>query len=207
MALKRQHNEARQEMGVYQRLYQPLSSVSETEAGSILRVIRRSGDATTIVLQAEGSNLLQLGLARGARRRYEFLYRPAMLEHHLLPINSYAYSEIYEAMSINQPMASAPAGEYSKSPHRSVYLTPYHAALLDEPLVADAKVPGWTMITSDDEYLRSILRGHLLHYHPTYPSFHEDIVFRTLPDGDERFCSPLLANAGRRLCIPHTQPP
>jgi hypothetical protein len=57
-ALKRKYNEARQETDVYQRLYQLLRSVSETEARSILYVTRHSGDVTTIVQQAEVSNLL-----------------------------------------------------------------------------------------------------------------------------------------------------
>lgn len=36
---------------------------------------------------------------------------------------------------MNQPMASAPVGEHSKSLYQPVYLIPYQVALLDEPLL------------------------------------------------------------------------
>ena len=109
-AFKRKYAEARQETDVHQRLYQLLQSASEAEAQSILHMIRANGDIATVVQQAEVCNLLQLGLAQEMRHPYEFSCRTAMPQHLLLSTNPYLDSEIYEATSANQPVASEPAG-------------------------------------------------------------------------------------------------
>jgi hypothetical protein len=96
----------------------------------------------------------------------------------------------------NSPDASKKeaADEPQLSEYHSMYLKPYHAAELVDPLL-DVSVSSWTSVISDNELLRHLLSAYFIHQHPRFFPFHKDIFLRDMGGGRTRFCSPLLVNA------------
>lgn len=79
--------------------------------------------------------------------------------------------------------------------YHSLYLKPYHAAELVEPLLSSVKPSLWTSVCSDDELMRRLLSVHFLYQYPTFTAFHKDYFLKDMAAHRQNFCSTLLVNA------------
>lgn len=167
---------------------------------TMFSLVRQGVDPGALLRQMkEGDLLLQLSVVPETRRRYQFPYLAAMPHHLQTPDNPYLSSVLYET-AFNG--VGNQAGQGSALPQRGVasryqniYLQPYHAAELLDPLIDHVKPSKWTMVTTDDHLMRTLLRAYILHEYPTFPIFHKDIFFQAMIDEDTQYCSPLLVNA------------
>ncbi|KAF9771796.1 hypothetical protein IL306_010542 [Fusarium sp. DS 682] len=137
------------------------------------------------------------------RMRYEFPYRsemPKELEHD----NPYLKSLIYEATSLypqhqtSERTVSDLLANLGSEEQRSLYLKPFHAAQVVDPLLSDIKVSAWTRVCDDDKLMR-VLLGVLFHCEYQFAAaFHKDLFLEDMAAGRSDFCSSLLVN----VCYP-----
>ena len=176
-----------------------MKNLPDQEAQGVLRRIRAGADIGSIVSHVKAGNLLlQLAVSPETQFRYELPYRPEMPEQ-IVRDNPYLASMIYESASL-YPLArhEPPAIAFPASPHpqeyQSLYLKPFHAAQVVEPLLSDARPSLWTSVCKDDVLMRDLLGVWFrCEYHFT-AAFHKDYFLKDMAFEREEFCSSLLVN-------------
>ncbi|KAF5669948.1 NirA-like nitrate assimilation regulatory protein [Fusarium heterosporum] len=114
--------------------------------------------------------------------------------------NPYLNSLVYEAASVysnNPPAANVASGLLENLPseeQRSLYLKPFHAAQVIEPLLSDVKPSLWTTVCKDDELMRDLLSVLLRCEYQFTGAFHKDLLLEDMASRRTDFCSPLLVN-------------
>ncbi|KAL7822712.1 hypothetical protein V8C26DRAFT_179922 [Trichoderma gracile] len=199
-ALKRKYQEENKKSSSYEEFFTALQNCSENDAMTMFSLVRQGVDPGALLRQMkEGDLLLQLSVVPETRRRYQFPYLAAMPLHLQTPDNPYLSSVLYETAfnGVGQQgnRGSTMPQRGISSRYQNIYLQPYHAAEVLDPLIDHVKPSKWTMVTSDDHLMRTLLRAYILHEYPTFPIFHKDIFFQAMIDEDTQYCSPMLVNA------------
>ncbi|KAM0250860.1 hypothetical protein ACHAP5_002079 [Fusarium lateritium] len=133
------------------------------------------------------------------RLRYEFPYRAEMPREYNID-NPYLSSLVYEAASLysnNLPgehSASGLFGSLVSEEQRSLYLKPFHAAQVIEPLLSDVKPSLWTTVCDDDELMRDLLSVLFRCEYQFTSAFHKDLLLQDMAARRTNFCSSLLVN-------------
>jgi hypothetical protein len=177
-----------------------LRNLPDQDAQDILKRIRSGVDAGSILQQAKaGDVLLQMAVVPETRYRYEFPYRAEMPRDFYID-NPYLNSLIYETASLysyrNGPELTSPSGfaDLASDEQRSLYLKPFHAAQVVEPLLNDAKISRWTNVSKDDALMRDLLRVMFRCEYQFTAAFHKDLFLQDLVAGRKDFCSSMLVN-------------
>ena len=185
---------------IYEEFVSLLKNLPDQDAHDVLRRIRSGSDIGSILQQAKvGDVLLQMAVAPETRYRYEFPYKAHMpSEYHL--DNPYLKSMLYETATIYSykggPELVTPSflTELTSEEEKSLYLKPFHAAQVVEPLLSDAKISEWTAVCKDDELMRDLLRVMFRCEYQFTAAFHKDLFLQDLSTGRKSFCSSLLVN-------------
>ncbi|KAL7790796.1 hypothetical protein V8C37DRAFT_176366 [Trichoderma ceciliae] len=202
-ALKRKYQEEGKKSSLYEELFAALQTCPEKDAMTMFSLVRQGIDPGALLRQIRDCDLLlQLSVVPETRRRYQFPYLPSMPTHLQTPDNPYLKSLLYETAfhrvgsedSRGNSDTSSP-GYKQRNQYQNIYLQPYHAAELLDPLIDHVKPSQWTAVITDDHLMRTLLRAYILHEYPTFPIFHKDIFFQAMIDNDKRYCSPMLVNA------------
>ncbi|KAL7917956.1 hypothetical protein ACQKWADRAFT_265301 [Trichoderma austrokoningii] len=200
-ALKRRYLEENEKTTSFQEIFSTLQGCSDQDAMTVFNLVRQGVDPRYVLRQLKECDLVsQLAVVPETRRRYQFPYLPTMPIRLQTPDNLYLKSVLYETVFLqpddeggdgasNSSLADTRLGHYY-----NVYMRPYHAAQVLDPLIELVKPSKWTAVIADDRLMRTLLRAYLLHEYPTFPVFHKDIFFQAMINNDRRFCSPLLVN-------------
>ncbi|RGP70996.1 nitrogen assimilation transcription factor nit-4 [Fusarium sporotrichioides] len=186
---------------IYEELIGLLQNLPDQDAQDILQRIRSGADAGSVLQQAKaGDVMLQMAVKPETRYRYEFPYRAEMPRDFHID-NPYMKSLIYEAASLysygDGPELTTPSGvtDLASEEQRSLYLKPFHAAQVVEPLLNDAKISRWTNVSKNDVLMRDLLRVMFRCEYQFTAAFHKDLFLQDLVAGRKDFCSSLLVNA------------
>ncbi|QPC71094.1 hypothetical protein HYE68_001846 [Fusarium pseudograminearum] len=186
---------------IYEELMGLLKNLPEHDAQDLFKRIRSGADAGSVLQQAKaGDVMLQMAVVPETRYRYEFPYRSDMPKGFHID-NPYFNSIIYEAASLysygNGPELTTPNGfaDLVSQEQQSMYLKPFHAAQVVEPLLDDAKVSSWTSVSNDDVLMRDLLRVMFRCEYQFTAAFQKDLFLQDMVAGREDFCSSLLVNA------------
>ncbi|ESU09854.1 hypothetical protein FGSG_12447 [Fusarium graminearum PH-1] len=178
-----------------------LKNLPERDAQDLFKRIRSGADAGSVLQQANaGDVMLQMAVVPETRYRYEFPYRSDMPKDFHVD-NPYLNSLIYQTATLysyeNGPELTSPSGftDLVSEEQRSMYLKPFHAAQVIEPLLNDAKISSWTSVSKDDVLMRDLLRVMFRCEYQFTAAFQKDLFLQDLVAGREDFCSPLLVNA------------
>ncbi|KAH8677830.1 hypothetical protein BX600DRAFT_138214 [Xylariales sp. PMI_506] len=197
-ALKRKLTQFRDNETICQQIFDILQTRSSAEADEVFRRIRGGADPGSILRLIRGGDLLlQLTLAPEARYRYEFPYRRAMPAFLLRQDNPYLKSLVYEFSldPCTAPQNSLLPTDYQYIRHPDLYLKPYHAAEIYDPLLESVKPSEWTNVSSNDMQMRKLLGAYFLNEYQSLTCFHKDYFLEGMATGRSRFCSRLLVNA------------
>lgn len=186
---------------IYEELIGLLRNLPDQDAQDVVKRIRSGSDLTSIVQQAKaGDVLLQMSVAPETRYRYEFPYKAEMPRDYYID-NPYLKSLLYETGSIYSykggPELTTPEAltELISEEQKSLYLKPFHAARVVEPLLTDAKISNWTTVCKDNVLMRDLLRVLFRCEYQITAAFHKDLFLQDLSAGRRDFCSSLLVNA------------
>ena len=194
-ALKRKYDELQTQQSPFEELFDILKTKSETEAMEILRRIRAGGSAEAIVRHVkDGDLLMQLSLMPETRQRYDFPYVKDMPVSVLRPDNFYLDSWVYQVTLKDHAPQNSDL-ETTSLPNQSAYFKPYHAAEIVDPVLSNAVVSNWTVVTSDNSLLRRLIGCYLLYQCPWSAAFQKDSFLEDLVAGRDELCSSLLVNA------------
>ncbi|KAM0541612.1 hypothetical protein ACHAPJ_013159 [Fusarium lateritium] len=199
-ALHRSTNNAETHPTIHEELIGLLKNLPEKDAQDVLQRIRSGTNVRSVVNHVKtGDILLQMAVVPETRFRYEFPYRPELLREQDLN-NPYLNSIIYEAASLysndnsSEHTASHLLVNLGLEEHKSLYLKPFHAAQVVEPLLSDVKISSWTNVCDDDELMRDLLNVLFrCEYHFT-AAFHKDLFLEDMATRRKDFCSSLLVN-------------
>lgn len=193
----------------------------ERDAQDILARIRSGTDIETVLSHvATGNLLLQLSVVPESRYRYKFPYISKMPTNLLTDDNLYKRPLIYEGEAIYpssdeqgivgedarmegarmEGAAPAPAPPShmegaDPSEHETIYLKPFHAAEVIDPLLESVKPSLWTSVHSDDALMRKLLSLYFLHEYPHFTAFQKECFLEAMAAQRENLCSSLLVNA------------
>jgi hypothetical protein len=189
--LKRKYSDLQDRELVFERLYTLIRDRPKDEAATILLRIRNGFEPEAILSDWENSSLLlQLHLKPETNLRYDFPYIMEMPEFIIDSQSPYLLSTVFEWSVMRFSQASGP-----KSRPQAVYLKPYHAAKLVEPLLDECNISKWTNVKLSEELLHDLMESYFLHNYPFFNFFHKDYFLRDLKHNRRRFCSELLVNA------------
>lgn len=200
-ALKRRCLEENEKTSSFQEIFSTLQSCTDQDAVTMFNLVRQGIDAKYLLKQMKECDFVfQLAVVPETRRRYQFPYLPTMPIRLQTPDNLYLKSVLYETVFLQPDGEGSDEDSDSSSAdtqlgrYHNVYMRPYHAAEVLDPLIDLVKPSKWTAVIADDRLMRALLRAYLLHEYPTFPVFHKDIFFQAMIDNDKRFCSSLLVN-------------
>ncbi|KAK3368671.1 hypothetical protein B0H63DRAFT_497828 [Podospora didyma] len=206
-ALKRRFADLENQASVFENIYRILRTRPQPEADAVLNRIRAGEDPETILRHVQhGDLLLQLSVIPESRYRYEFPFMITLPLRLQTPTNNYLSSLIYEWDRQSPPEdpqedgleplnSMVSADQASNAGLHGPYLRPYHAAEVIDPLIDSAEPAEWTMVSSDNALMRTLLRAYFLHEHHWYTILHKDCFLADMSSGRSRFCSSLLVNA------------
>lgn len=209
-ALKRKFGELEARAAVYVELYELLRDRSDIECAEIFKRIRMGGPPESILRRIkEGDLLLQLSLKPEMRFRYVFPYVSEMPAHLYRPDNPYIESCIYEWSALqrsgfemstctNKRTTDSPRSSSSPEPRpESIYLMPFHAAEIIEPLLNDIFPSKWTVVCTDDVLMRRLIAAWLSAEYQWIVVLQKDCFLQDMAHGPGRrgCCSSLLVNA------------
>ncbi|KAM0248381.1 hypothetical protein ACHAQJ_009506 [Trichoderma viride] len=202
-ALKRKYQEENEKTNAYEDLFATLQSCPEKDAMNMFGLVRHGVDPRYLLRQMKDCDLLmQLSVIPETRRRYQFPYLPSMPIRLQTPDNPYLKSMLYETAFLEIDDESE-SGDGNSDPsledgqlsrYQNIYLQPYHAAEVLDPLIDHVKPSKWTTVIADDHLMRTLLQAYVLHEYPTFPVFHKDIFFQAMINDDKQFCSSMLVN-------------
>lgn len=183
-----------------------LRTLPEKEAQDVLRRLRSGADVTSVLNHVQaGDVLLQMAVLPETRYRYEFPYRREMPQEYIKD-NPYLDSLIYEAASLfSRSSSPESSGHGMGSPgailaslgsaeHQNLYLKPFHAAQVVDPLLTDATPSRWTSVCKDDVLMREMLGAFFCCEYSFTSAFHKDYFLEDMAAGRTEFCSSLLVN-------------
>lgn len=187
----------------HEELIELLRNRPDQDAQDIFQRIRSGADIKTILNQVKtGDLLLQMAVEPETRFRYEFPYKSEFPEDYFIN-NPYLTSLIYEATSLystghDSNYSPLPKTErlanLGSSEYQSVYLKPFHAAQVVDPLLSNVKVSLWTAVCDDDDLMRDLLGVFFrCEYHFT-AAFQKDLFLEDMATQQHDFCSSLLVN-------------
>ncbi|KAI9148245.1 Dehydrogenase orsE [Paramyrothecium foliicola] len=186
-----------------------LRNLPDQDAQAVLQRLRSGADVTSLLNHVKaGDVMMQLAVSPETRLRYQVPYGPEMPQSYVID-NPYLKSVLYEATSLysqNQQATSSLPTNLHPEEYQSLYLKPFHAATVAEPLLTDVKPSLWTTICDDDVLMRDLLR-ELLHceYHFT-AAFQKDLFLEDMATQNEDFCSSLLVNTALAYaCVCHSR--
>lgn len=78
--------------------------------------------------------------------------------------------------------------------YRSLYVKPFHAAKVIDPLLTDAKPSHWTTVSDNDVLMRQILEDFFRCEYQFTAAFQKDLFLEDMASGRKDFCSSLLVN-------------
>lgn len=114
--------------------------------------------------------------------------------------NPYLNSMLYETASLysqhksSETNVSEHLASLDSEEQKSLYLKPFHAAQVFDPLLSDVKVSAWTSVCGDDKLMRDLLSVLFrCEYHFT-AAFHKDLFLEDMAARRKDFCSSLLVN-------------
>ncbi|KAK4196408.1 hypothetical protein QBC40DRAFT_234412 [Triangularia verruculosa] len=207
-ALKRKFGELEARAAVYVELYELLRDRSDIESAEIFKRIRGGGSPGSILRRIkEGDLLLQLSLKPETRYRYVFPYVKEMPRHLYRPDNPYVESCIYEwsplsysgheiSKSVRRSADNSPRSSSSPEPGpQSIYLMPYHAAEVIDPLLNDIRPSKWTVVCNDDELMRGLIAFWLRSEYQWIVTLQKDCFLQDMSAMRRGCCSSLLVNA------------
>ncbi|KAM0250878.1 hypothetical protein ACHAQJ_008456 [Trichoderma viride] len=197
-ALKRGYRDLRQTKSAHQELFELLRNLSDQEAEHVFQRIRSGTDVTTILNHIKvGNLLLQMAVLPETRFRYTFPYRSEMPDEIIID-NPYMDSKIYEAASLysdgSGPIASSLAGDMGSDEYQNLYLKPFHAAEVIDPLITNAKISSWTRVCKDDVLMRDLLGVFFRCEHQFTAAFQKEYFLEDMVAQHSDFCSSLLVN-------------
>ncbi|KAK1252494.1 hypothetical protein MKX08_003681 [Trichoderma sp. CBMAI-0020] len=200
-ALKRRCLEENEKSTSFQEIFSTLQNCSDKDAMAMFNLVRQGVEPKYLLKQMKECDFVfQLAVVPETRRRYQFPYLPTMPLRLQTPDNPYLKSVLYETVFLQPDDDSSDEESDSSSAntrlgrYHNVYMRPYHAAEVLDPLIDLVKPSNWTAVIADDRLMRTLLRAYLLHEYPTFPVFHKDIFFQAMINNDRRFCSSLLVN-------------
>ncbi|KAK4651101.1 hypothetical protein QC762_0089200 [Podospora pseudocomata] len=181
-----------------------------TLSAEIFKRIRMEGPPESILRHIkEGDLLLQLSLKPEMRFRYVFPYVSEMPAHLHRPDNPYIESCFYEWSALqrsgfemstctNKRTTDSPRSSSSPEPRpESIYLMPFHAAEIIEPLLNDIFPSKWTVVCADDVLMRRLIAAWLSAEYQWIVVLQKDCFLQDMAHGPGRrgCCSSLLVNA------------
>jgi hypothetical protein len=191
--LKRKHEVADEENSNYHRFINFLRTSSAEDANDILNRLRAGARVDDLVRHIESGNLLlELSLAPQTQFRPSagnFLVVPGLLR---TANNPYATSLVY-TIKFDSPLSITHTLPTSEA--RALYNAPYSTARIVSSILDACRPLQWTTISSDDDFLREILRCYFASVYVFLPFFHKDYFLHDMVRGRQRFCSPLLVNS------------
>jgi hypothetical protein len=217
-ALRRNLGDLRDQSAVNQEMLDLLRTLPESEAQEVLRRLRSGSDVASVLNHVRvGDLLLQMSVLPETRYRYEFPYRLEMPQEYLKD-NPYLESLIYEAAALYSASSSPKTGSDSDSnsnnnnsnnssssnsamvarlksaEYRDLYLMPFHAAEVVDPLLTDAKPSEWTSVCKNDVLMRELLAAFFRCEYFFTSAFHKDYFLADMAARRTEFCSSLLVN-------------
>lgn len=175
-------------------LFNILRTKEDGTVAAVLKRLRAGQDVDAIVkLVADGELLLQCSLNSQEHSRYAFPYISTMPAALYLPSNPYSDSLLHHRTVTDSPKPP-PSSDAMVEPWR-VYDVPYHAATPVEPRLDRVNASRWTLVTSSDNLVQTLLRIYFKCEFPYQCFFHLDSFLDDLVAGRERYCSSLLVNA------------
>ncbi|KAK4673334.1 hypothetical protein QC763_110990 [Podospora pseudopauciseta] len=212
-ALKRKYTELLQQKSTFEQIYEVLRSRPEKEAEEIFQRIRRGAEASSILRHVNyGDVLVQMALVPETRFRYEFPYLPDMPIYLQRHDNPYLDSEVFDCAlrgAVKQPQpqqqrALPSVNDMLGSPRdaldqRDPYLKPYSSAIVVDPWLDSLTPSNWTLVSSDDNFMRQVIHDYFLYDYDWFTFFHKDYFLQDMASDRPRHCSRLLVNAV--LCI------
>ena len=190
-------------MTLLEEVFELLKNLPGQDAQDVLQRIRSKSDLETILNHIKaGDLLLQLAVVPETRFRHDFPYRSEMPEDYV-PDNPYLDSLIYEVTSLYSSDGSS--GRLNQKSNgnvanlrleedQSLYLRPFHAAEVFDPLLSDAKLSSWTTVCDDDVLMRNLLGNFLRCEYGFTAAFQKDLFLEDMADHQQDFCSSLLVN-------------
>lgn len=202
-------------MTLLEEVFELLKNLPGQDAQDVLQRIRSKSDLETILNHIKtGDLLLQLAVVPETRFRYDFPYRSEMPEDYV-PDNPYLDSLIYEVTSLYSSDGSSGrldrrsngnAANVRLEEEQSLYLRPFHAAEVFDPLLSDAKLSSWTTVCDDDVLMRNLLGTFLSCEYAFTAAFQKDLFLEDMADQQQDFCSSLLVNIILGYsCVRHSQ--
>jgi hypothetical protein len=177
-----------------------LKNLPDQDAQAILQRLRSGTDAASVLNQVRaGDVLLQMAVVPETRLRYEFPYRSEMPKEFKRD-NPYLNSLLFETASLySQHQTSEPSvpgllASLGSEEQRSLYLKPFHAAQVVDPLLSDVKVSPWTSVCDDDKLMRDLLSVLFRCEYQFTAAFHKDLFLEDMSARRTDFCSSLLVN-------------
>ncbi|RTE81585.1 hypothetical protein BHE90_003910 [Fusarium euwallaceae] len=199
-AFNRNHHDLKDRATVHEEVLDLLKTLPDRDAQDVLKRIRSGTAIETVLSQVKaGDLLLQMSLVPETRLRYEFPYRSEMPADYARD-NPYLNSLIYEAASLYptsqdsenaSPLLMTDLG--SEEQH-SLYLKPFHAAHVVDPLLSDVKPSSWTSICNDDSLMRDLLNVLFRCEYQFTAAFQKDLFLEDMAANRKDFCSSLLVN-------------
>ena len=131
---------------------------------------------------------------------YEFPYGSDMPPE-LTVDNPYLKSLIYEASKLYTTggppwrILNHKIANLSQPQLMSLYLKPFHAAVVIDPLISDLKPSEWTTVCSNDVLMRKLLSVWFRCEYQLTAAFNKNLFLKDMAAKRRKFCSPLLVNA------------
>lgn len=196
--MRRTYSSLRARQDAQDELFELLKDMTEKDGVNILRRIRAGDDIVAILNQAKDGNLLmQLSLMPETHRRYKLPYTVDMPEFIISSGSPYLDTLLYHTPPSTHERSSLLTHDDSEGTGSSkdMYLMPYHAAEVADPLILEITADRWTTVISNNKLLRELLNNFLLHVYPIYYFFPKDLFLQDMANQRDQFCSPLLVNA------------
>ncbi|KAI8723046.1 Zn(2)-C6 fungal-type domain-containing protein [Fusarium sp. LHS14.1] len=199
-AFNRNHHNLNHRATVNEEILNLLKTLPERDAQEILKRIRSDVDVEAVLNQAKaGDLLLQVALVPETRLRYEFPYRSEMPAGYARD-NPYLDSLIYEGASLystSQDLGNVTPRlmtNLGSEEQQSLYLKPFHAAHVAEPLLSNVKTSAWTTVCNDDVLMRDLLGVLFRCEYQFTAAFQKDLFLEDMAANRKDFCSSLLVN-------------
>ncbi|EEU40043.1 uncharacterized protein NECHADRAFT_11983, partial [Fusarium vanettenii 77-13-4] len=199
-AFNRNHHDLQGRATVHEEIFNLLKTLPERDAQEILTRIRSGIDVQTVLNQVKaGDLLLQVALVPETRLRYEFPYRSEMPADYARD-NPYLDSLIFEGASL---YSTSQASDHvtprlmtnlGSEEQQSLYLKPFHAAHVAEPLLSNVKPSLWTPVCNDDALMRDLLGVLFRCEYQFTAAFQKDLFLEDMAAKRKDFCSSLLVN-------------
>lgn len=199
-AFNRNHHDLNHRATVNEEILNLLKTLPERDAQEILKRIRSDVDVEAVLNQAKaGDLLLQVALVPETRLRYEFPYRSEMPADYTRD-NPYLNSLIYEGASLYSTSQDSDNVtprlmiDLGSEEQQSLYLKPFHAAHVAEPLLSNVKPSSWTTVCNDNALMRDLLGVLFRCEYQFTAAFQKDLFLEDMAANRKDFCSSLLVN-------------